>query len=132
MNRILLSCQSGNPGNPDSDNEKKRIINYQFMKRILLLAFALLLGGAMNGAMAQNDDANEDGFHDGDGAIVNAIIQNNRLQGYEANAPKTWDFVYWDGVPPQRIARLRRVTVNFGEESAELSVSPSSLDFAAD
>jgi Leucine-rich repeat (LRR) protein len=81
-------------------------INDQFMKTTLLLTFALLLiGGAVNSAMAQND-INQDGFHDGDVAVINAIIQNNGLKGYEVDAPRTWDFANWGNGYPLRVIKL--------------------------
>ena len=51
------------------------------------------------------DDANNDGYHDGDVVAINAIIENNGLSATK-DGPVTWDFATWSSTSPKRITEL--------------------------
>ncbi|WP_270810237.1 leucine-rich repeat domain-containing protein [Hungatella effluvii] len=51
------------------------------------------------------DDTNGDGYHDGDVAAINAIIENNGLSATK-DGPVTWDFATWSSTSPKRITEL--------------------------
>lgn len=55
------------------------------------------------------DDVNNDGYHDGDVAVINAIIENNDLSAAKDD-PAGWetdDLVRWDSSTPKRITHVR-------------------------
>jgi len=51
------------------------------------------------------NDANKDGYHDGDVAVINAMIDSNGLSATK-NAPASWSFATWDSSSPKRITEL--------------------------
>ncbi|MCH1950711.1 leucine-rich repeat domain-containing protein [Enterocloster sp. OA13] len=56
-------------------------------------------------AAANPDDVNNDGYHDGDVAVINGIIENNDLSATKDD-PAGWetdDLVRWDSSTPKRI-----------------------------
>ena len=58
---------------------------------------------------AANPDVNNDGYHDGDVAVINAIIENNDLSAAKDD-PAGWetdDLVRWDSSTPKRITHVR-------------------------
>ena len=48
-------------------------------------------------------------YHQGDVEVINKIIQENGLEGYEENAPESWDFVSWSEEGQRRITMLEVV-----------------------
>ena len=63
-------------------------------------------GGTITAAAYTDpNDTNRDGYHDGDVAVINAMIRNNGLSATE-NAPASWGFVRWNSAAPRRIVGL--------------------------
>ncbi len=74
-------------------------------KLIWILGCVLLLLLLPSTALAGTYDRDNDGYHDGDVAVVNNIIDNNGLQATK-DAPESWDFAVWDENEPKRVVVL--------------------------
>ena len=70
-----------------------------------MLTFALTSDATVDMAFEVDNDVNNDGYHDGDVAVINGIIENNDLSATKDN-PADWetdDLVRWDSNTPKRI-----------------------------
>ena len=74
-------------------------------KTVWILGCVLLLLLLPSAALAVTDDHDNDGYHDGDVAVVNNIIDNNGLQATK-DVPESWDFAVWDNSEPKRVVVL--------------------------
>ena len=77
-------------------------------KWILGLLVALCLMGGLMPSVALAQDTNNDGYHDGDVAVINAIIDTNGLR-WEKNDITGWNntsSITWNDATPKRIRQL--------------------------
>ncbi|MCC2878406.1 leucine-rich repeat domain-containing protein [Lachnoclostridium pacaense] len=86
------------------------------------ISFDLTSDTTIQAAFVNNNDVNNDGYHDGDVAAINAIIKNNGLSSISKDDPANWTGkgIVWDTSSPKRIIKL---TINSKGLSGKLDVS---------
>ena len=91
------------------------------MKRKLLFLALTLAACFMllpSTALAVENDVNGDTYHDGDVAVINALIENNGL-GWTKDNPGSWGNVWTDGSPK----RIKSLGSHYGGWSGDMDVS---------
>lgn len=96
---------------PNTDFSFQRWMLDGIMSDLNPLSFTLDANMTVAAAFVGNnsDDVNNDGYHDGDVAVINGIIENNDLSATKDD-PAGWetdDLVRWDSSIPKRITHVR-------------------------